>query len=247
MSSVLQRPQAVVDYPTSDGRPMAETDLHRAIMMDVIETLQGYFASQPDVYVSGNLMVYYVEGNPRVFRSPDVFVVRGVPNRERRLYKTWEEGKFPQVVIEITSKSTSTEDLEQKHDIYQDLWQVPEYFLFDPFEEYLSPSLIALRLADHVYEPIPAEDGRFFSEELGLYVYRDGRELAFWNPTTRQRVRRPDVVARMIAEQEREAAESRAASAEARAAAERAAREQLEAELAALRRQLAATPPPAEG
>ena len=66
-------PSGGVYYPDSDGKPMAESDLHRDIMLDVIFMLQRWFAGQSDdVYVSGNILVYYVEGDPRRSVSPDV-------------------------------------------------------------------------------------------------------------------------------------------------------------------------------
>jgi len=40
-----------VDYPTSDGKPMGETDLHRQDMIDVIEVLEDYFAADPRVRI----------------------------------------------------------------------------------------------------------------------------------------------------------------------------------------------------
>ena len=46
-------------YPTSDGKPMAETDRHRQLMFDLIEQLKRHFAGQSDTYVSGNLLLYY--------------------------------------------------------------------------------------------------------------------------------------------------------------------------------------------
>jgi hypothetical protein len=66
-------------YPESDGRPMAETDLHMEVMFDLIHGLRRYYADDPDVYVSGNLLVYDVPGNPKSSFSPDTFVVKGVP------------------------------------------------------------------------------------------------------------------------------------------------------------------------
>ena len=63
-----------VEYPTSDGRPMAETDVHRQDMVDLIETLQDYFAAEPNVYVTGNLLLFYERGNKR--RRP--FLVIGM-------------------------------------------------------------------------------------------------------------------------------------------------------------------------
>src|SRR3989442_984062 len=96
-------------YPTSDGKPMAETDQHRIVMTEVIETLDDRHAGDPQVYVSGNLIVCYQQGNRRKHVSPDVFLVRGVPKRRRLNYLIWEEGRAPQVVIEITSSSTRSE------------------------------------------------------------------------------------------------------------------------------------------
>ena len=61
-------------YPESDGKPMAETDVHRDLMVDSIQMLQHHFRDEP-VYVSGNLLIYYEEGNIRKSVSPDVFVV----------------------------------------------------------------------------------------------------------------------------------------------------------------------------
>src|SRR5438093_2732230 len=54
-----------VYYPESDGKPIGETDTHVRYMMDVRTALEHYFRERPDVYVSGNNMMYYVEGDPR--------------------------------------------------------------------------------------------------------------------------------------------------------------------------------------
>lgn len=63
-----------VEYPESDGQPMAETDKHRRLMTTLIETLESYFADQANVYVSGNLLLYYIEDDPTKCVVPDVFV-----------------------------------------------------------------------------------------------------------------------------------------------------------------------------
>src|SRR5690242_8495074 len=116
MATTPRRPAAHrVEYPTSDGKPMAETDLHRDDMIDLIETLKVHFAADPGVYVTGNLLLYYVEGDRRKHIAPDVFVVRGVPKLPPRdYYLLWEEGKGPDVVIELTSKTTRREDQHKK-------------------------------------------------------------------------------------------------------------------------------------
>ena len=171
-------------YPDSDGMPMAETPWHREIMTEAIEVVDDHFADDPRVYVSGNLLLYYERGNRRRHVSPDVFVVRGVEKRLRENYLLWEEGKAPQVVIELTSSSTRAEDQRTKRRLYQDTLKVREYFLFDPHGDYLDPPLQGYRLRQGVYQPIRPRQGRLPSQELGLHLERDGNTLRLWNPQT---------------------------------------------------------------
>src|SRR6266849_4154395 len=146
MATVPPRFAESWDYPTSDGKPMAETDWHRDLMAALIETLKIYYAAQQLVYVSANLLMFYEQGNRRRHVSPDVFVVKGVPKHDRPNYLVWLERKGPDVVIEITSSSTRREDVRQKRDLYQNTLRVREYFLFDPDADYLDPPLQGFRL-----------------------------------------------------------------------------------------------------
>ena len=205
-----------IDYPTSDSKPMAETDLHRNLMFDLIETLDVHFERDPDVYVSGDLLLFYEEGNKRRHVAPDVFVVLGVSNRKRDHYLLWEEGRGPSFVIEVTSKTTRREDQGKKRTLYQDVLQVPEYFQFDPTEDYLRPPFQGDRLVDGVYEPITPEGGRLPSLGLGLLLERDGTQLRLVDAETGQRLptrRDLAVESRMLADQ----ANARADQANARA------------------------------
>jgi Uma2 family endonuclease len=181
-TAVSRKTESNRDYPTSDGRPMAETDLHRCLMMDLIQTLEAYFAADPMVYVSGNLLVYYVPGNKRKHLAPDVFVVKGVAKKKRINYLTWQEGKGPDVVIELTSSSTQAEDVKSKFQLYQDVLHVPEYFLFDPYEDYLDPSMQGYRLQKGKYVAIKPVRQRLASKVLGLELERHGEELRLFNP-----------------------------------------------------------------
>lgn len=165
------------DYPTSDHRPMAETDLHRDMMYDVIGVLKAYYAGRP-AYVTGNLLVFYEPGNKRRHISPDCMVVKGIVPVSHLNYLIWEQGKSPDVVIEITSKTTRSEDIKKKFEIYRTIMRVPEYFLFDPTGDYLQPRLQGYRLIDDQYVPIEPTDGRLFSEELQLYL--EGQEIPNW-------------------------------------------------------------------
>jgi Uma2 family endonuclease len=161
---------------------MGETDKHRQLMIDLIEALKTYFANEPNVYVSGNLMCYHEENNPKASISPDVFVVRGVAKHERRIYKFWEE-PAPQVVLEISSKKTRKEDFGKKKDIYAWLG-VREYFVFDP-EAKLRAPLRAFRLhgPELVEEMVVGQ--RVMSAELGLELVQAEGTLRLFNPRTK--------------------------------------------------------------
>jgi Uma2 family endonuclease len=225
------------DYPTRDGRPMAETDLHRELMVTLIKILQARFAPDPQIYVSGNLLVFYERGNKRRHLSPDVFVVRGVPKGLRENYLIWEEGKSLDLVIELTSASTRKEDLEHKMQLYRDVLKVPEYFLFDPRGEYLQPALRGYRLAGAEYVAIDPVAGRLPSEGVALHLEGAGENLRLYDPSSGKYLPTPEETL-AEAEQGRQA-EARARRAETRArrvAAE--ARQQAEAEVERLRREI---------
>jgi Uma2 family endonuclease len=163
---------------------MAETDWHRNLMGNLIDVLRDHYAAQPRIYVSGNLLLFYERGNRRRRVAPDVFVVKGVPKQNRPNYLLWEEGKGPDVVIELTSSSTRREDVETKYRLYRDTLKVKEYFLFDPRADYLDPPLQGHRLRAGEYHPIRAATGRLPSHALGLHLERAGEELRLYDPLT---------------------------------------------------------------
>ncbi len=178
-----------IHYPESDGRPMAETDLHLDVMLDLIHALKTRYAGDPDVYAGGNLLLYYVKGDPRFSISPDVLVTRGIGKGRRDTYLLWVEGRMPCFVIEVTSKSTRNEDLKKKKDLYERL-EVDEYFLFDPREEYLHPRIQGLRLVNGKYQPIPPEaDGSLLSRTTGLLLKPEGENLRLIDAATGERLR----------------------------------------------------------
>ena len=176
--------QKPIRYPTSDGRPMAETDVHRIQMMTAISALEMRYADDPNIYVSGNLLLYYVPENKRRHVSPDVFVVKGVAKKVRDYYLVWDEGKTPDAIIEITSKSKRKEDTVKKYQLYRDVLKVREYFLFDPRGDYLKPNLQGFRLSRGEYMPINPVTGRLPSQVLGLHLEDNSVELRFWDPKT---------------------------------------------------------------
>ena len=181
-------PPAAVDYPTSDGKRLAENDAQARAILYAFGALRVYFEARSDVYVSADLLIYYEEGNPRVSVAPDVFVVFGVEDRMRRNYKVWEEGKGPDFVLEVASPGTWREDVGPKRSTYARLG-VREYFLYDPTGEHLTPRLQGHRLEAGVYERLSAVESidrtldRCRSEVLGLELRaKVGRRDALSRP-----------------------------------------------------------------
>ncbi|HLB49435.1 MAG TPA: Uma2 family endonuclease [Anaerolineales bacterium] len=216
-------PRLEIEYPESDGKPMAETDIHIRELTNTRATLADFFREASDVYVSGNLLLYYEEGNPAASVSPDVFVVKGVPKGERRTYRVWVEKRPPLVVFEFTSRSTRLEDSGNKKALYAMLG-VSEYFLCDPLSEYLQPPMQGFTLERGDYRRLPEEsDGTVISRELGLRLKMEGSQLRLVVIATGEQLLTPA-----------EAQEKARAEAKARQAAE-AEIERLKAELARLR------------
>ena len=201
------RYQTVV-YPESDSEPVGETDDHRELMFALIFALKNLL-SQAIAYVAGNLFVYYEEGPPDSVVAPDVFVIFGVPQRNRRTYKTWEhDGKGPDVVIELTSSKTRYEDLGKKRVVYAELG-VQEYYIFDPLGDYLEPRLRGYQLVDGELLPLPGP--RFFSRLLNAELQVIGDTLRLYDitngimlstPAEERDARQREVEARRAAEAE---------------------------------------------
>ncbi len=231
---------AEIEYPESDGEPVAETDIHRDLMIDLIEGLKHFYGDDPMVYVSGNMLLYYEEGNPRKSVAPDVFVVRGIPKHRRRIYQLWVEGRPPDVVFEISSRKTWGKDLQKNWKLYAQLG-IREYFIFDPEYDYLEPPLNAYRLNDGEYEEVEVLDGRVMSETLGLELVDTGETLRLLDPQTGKFLTTYDEILaeRQQAEARAEAEAEARQEAEARAETEAEARRQAESELARLRQELA--------
>ena len=251
-------PHDVVEYPCSDGQPMAETQLHGASMAYVNYALKRWFgkSGRTDVHVGMNSFLYYERGNPRAVVAPDVYVVVGAPEYLRDTYLLWNEPKGPDFVLEVTSASTRRNDERRKRDVYAALG-VCEYFLYDPRAEYLTPPLQGWRLRDGKYRPLPAVTvlpGRgtvVTSEVLGL-EFRDEREVRMVrlrDPATGQNLltyeeaeqaREEEAEARRQEAQARREESAGRREAEARIALEVAARQKAEARAAELEARLRA-------
>ena len=184
-----------IEYPSSDGEPMSENQWQYVAMTDTVSALANHFIHRDDVFVAGDLLVYYRMNDNATRVAPDVFVVFGAAGKHfRDSWIVWREGKAPDFVMEVASPSTWRRDAAEKRDIYAEMG-VSEYWRFDPTGEHFTPQLVGERLSDGEYHQIPLEtegDGiiRGHSAVLGLDIcVRPGLELRLYDPESGQWLR----------------------------------------------------------
>ena len=207
-------------YPEEDGLPVAASDYHLRLLIWTLQALEAHFARNPEVYISGDILMYYREGDPRKSISPDVLVCYGIDPQLRNTYKVWEEGKAPDFVMEFSSKSTYDKDLGEKKDVYASLG-IQNYFLYDAEGLYLPTPMMGFTLVAGEYVAIPADErGGIRASVLNLdFHIRDG-EISIYDPVAgawlQTRAERTEI------------AEARTENAEARAEQETIARQNAE-------------------
>ncbi len=228
-----------IEYPSSDGEPMAESDLQFVPLTDTVITLRSWFAHRSDVYVAGDMLVYYRMNDNRTSVAPDVYAVFGASgNHPRDSWLVWREGRAPDFVMEIASPSTWERDAAEKRNIYANMG-VTEYWRFDPTGECFTPELAGESLTEGQYQELPLQrdgEGRLGGRSLvlGLDIYvLPGLELRLYDPSGQRWLLTPAeaVTALQESESERIAAESALQESES-------VRQQLEAENERLREQL---------
>ena len=160
-------------FPDSDGAPMAETSANAIQMVDLQFALQSLFALQGRAHtttVGGNQFVYYNPANGRDNISPDVYVIFDVPPPAPPKWETWVEGKFPDIVFEISSPSTQREDLSErpggKRRVYAEQG-AKEYYIYDP-QGAMDPPFLGFESRHERMEPLtPLASGGIISPLLG--------------------------------------------------------------------------------
>jgi Uma2 family endonuclease len=182
--------------------PELESDLHREQIDLLIRLLKYFWRDRQDVYITGNLTVYFNEQQikTRDFRGPDVFVVLDAEKRDRKSWVIWGEGgKYPNLVIELLSNSTARVDRGKKKQLYQDVWRLPNYFWFDPN----SLEFAGFKLVDGLYQAIaPNESGYLWSDQLELYLGIYEKQLRWFTadgaliPTAEERADKLEAILR---------------------------------------------------
>ncbi len=186
-------------YPETADSIMPEGILHFLLSVRLTSTLLTFLVNRPDVKVFGNLMLYYEEGEPRKFISPDLMICFGLKESPTSVYKLWETQIVPAVVVEFASETTWFNDVSNKLAIYQRLG-VQEYYVYDIEYKHLPAPLTAYRLESGVLTEIEVQNGRILSESLGLEFVDTGETLRLYNPETKGFLMTPE---EMMAEIER--------------------------------------------
>jgi Uma2 family endonuclease len=198
-----------VIFPPSDlysDEPPLETELHLRQMLLLIQCLEWWWRARQDFYTCGNMTIYYSprQRKSEQFRGPDFFVVLDTERKPRKSWVVWEEdGKYPNVIVEILSPKTAATDRGLKKQIYQDTFRTPDYFWFDPN----SLEFKGFHLLDGRYHELqPNENGWLWSQQLELYLGIYESKLRLFTPEC-QLIPTPEEVAQQEqqrAEQERQ-------------------------------------------
>jgi Uma2 family endonuclease len=237
MTTAIQiPPRPEIEYPDSDGKPMADNTLQFRWIVTIKEGVDVLFRDDPDVFVAGDLLWYAVEGDNTIRIAPDVLVAFGRPKGERGSYKQWAEGGIaPQVVFEVLSPGNRAGEMKRKFGFYQQ-YRVEEYYVYNPdngdlkgwrrqegalkkigrIKGFVSPRL-GIR-----FEPGPGPDNLVIIRPDGerFLTYQemfDQRNAEKQHANEARRLLAAEVEQRAEAEQRAESAEGRAESAEGRA------------------------------
>ena len=237
MTTKLPRAGAEIHYPDSDDEPLPDGRYQEPYFTEIVGTVREHFRDRPDVEVSGNTFIYYEEGNPRRFISPDLHVTLGVTAEGfasmdyRNTYLVWEIGKPADFVLEIASESTALRDVTEKRVLYAQIG-FGEYWRFDGSGgDFYGEPLVGEYLAEGEYRRFDVardEEGRphGYSPALALWLYWDDGRLRFYDPETGEWL--------LNREEERAALETARAAGER----ERTAREAAEAQVTELQAEL---------
>lgn len=163
--------------------PEMESSLHFMQLVLLVSCLEWLWRDRDNFFIGANLTIYYSRQQlkTRDFRGPDFFLIKDVARHPRNSWVVWEEdGRYPNLIIELLSDSTANTDRNLKKILYQNQFRTPEYFWFSP--ETLE--LQGFSLVRQQYEAItPNQQGWLWSEELGLFLGVEESKLRYFTAT----------------------------------------------------------------
>ena len=159
-------------------------------LQSVLTSLLIHFSKRHGTLVHGEVPVAPTLEPWEGYRVPDLIVAFDCDIADvYRMggYALDRQGKPPDFVLEVASKTTGIVDYTAKRLDYQRNG-IPEYWRFDPTEgEYHDTALAGDRLLDGEYQPIEIKRlgesrWRGYSEALGLFLYWEDARLRFYDP-----------------------------------------------------------------
>jgi Uma2 family endonuclease len=160
--------------------PEMESSLHYAQLALLVACLEMLWQDRSDFFIGANLTIYFSRQQLKTheFRGPDFFLVRNTRNKPRKSWVVWEEdGKYPDLIIELLSDSTAATDRALKKELYQTRFHTPEYFWFSPE----TIEFQGFRLMGQQYEEIqPNDQGWLWSEVLNLFLGIHDEQLRYF-------------------------------------------------------------------
>lgn len=159
--------------------PQMETPAHSEQLEILMAILRRLWQGRNDIYFRANATIHFSADRLKTkdFRGPDLFVVKNPKQRgpgDRNSWVVWEEdGRYPDLIIELLSQKTANNDRGEKKDIYENTFRTPEYFYFSPAKTKTTEKneFAGFRLHAGTYEPIaPNANGWLWSETIGLFL-----------------------------------------------------------------------------
>jgi Uma2 family endonuclease len=209
----LQMPDAT---QLLSDEPEMESSLHYMQLLLLVTCLEWAWQERDNFFIGANLTIYFSRQQlkTRDFRGPDFFLVKNTHRAPRNSWVTWEEdGRYPDLIIELLSDSTANVDRTLKRDLYAERFHTPEYFYFSPD----TLEFAGFRLDINKYQPIaPNAQGWLWSETLGFFLGIHERQLRYFSlegillPTPQEAAKNEILKAnqaRLIAQQAQQVAE----------------------------------------
>jgi Uma2 family endonuclease len=171
LTPYLWHPTPTGPLPSEDGVPL-ETQWHLSQMHLLIESLAWHWRDRSDSFVGGNMFVYWDEelARNKYFRGPDVFAVKDgvVPKGLRDFWEVWNEnGRFPDLIVELISRSTRKNDLTTTKQVYEESFNTPLLVAYDPDPK----EFFVWRKKEDRFHRVPADEhGRYRLADIDLWI-----------------------------------------------------------------------------
>jgi len=161
--------------------PEMESSIHYMQLLLLVSSLEWVWRERNDFFIGANLTIYFSRQQlkHRDFRGPDFFLVKNTTREPRNSWVVWEEdGRYPDLIIELLSNSTAKVDRTTNLNLYAERFHTPEYFYFSP--ETLE--FAGFKLNFNQYIPIsPNEHGWLWSEALGFFLGVHNGQLRYFS------------------------------------------------------------------